>query len=64
MKTADLMLASGLNRGEFSDPVLEHVGIGVDTYSVRLEKAVREFGRAGDRVSFPIHRKDTNRGQG
>lgn len=57
MKTIELMRCSGLRYGEFSDPKLEHQGIEVDTYSVRLEKSLRSFGRAGERVLFPVPRK-------
>lgn len=57
MTAAEIMRASGLKLHEFSGARLEHKGYEVDTYSVKLEESVVEFGKRGDRVLFPVRKR-------
>lgn len=49
-----LSRALGVPGSHFCEPKLEHVGLEVETYSVRMAKAVRGVWRRGERVFFPV----------
>jgi hypothetical protein len=60
IKIFDLAKASGLKLGDFSEPELIASGHGVDTYRVKLDKSVVQFGRKGEHVMFPVRQKFNN----